>query len=191
MIAHDSDAVAFLQPGGQTGLVVFSRDRANRTLRISEGRADFICVLPGRSLATLIGVNAKNGGGKSQGGNCYTANLKCSEERRYDKKMYGGAAAAGAGGGMCVVNEPKGPGLPNPPPVFRSGEKGRADPKFSVVENGLKKCPVLAVKFGQSVEFVDLMGNRRYAQSDKQSRRRVGGRLRYRRQWAIEHGQDL
>lgn len=36
------------------------------------------------------------------------------------------------------------------------------------VENGLKKCPVLAVKFGQPVAFVDFMGNRRYAQPDRQ-----------------------
>ncbi len=36
------------------------------------------------------------------------------------------------------------------------------------VENGLKRCPVLAVRFGQPVAFVDFMGNRRYAQPDKQ-----------------------
>jgi len=36
------------------------------------------------------------------------------------------------------------------------------------VENGLKKCPVLAVKFGQPVEFVDFMGNARFAAPDKQ-----------------------
>jgi len=41
------------------------------------------------------------------------------------------------------------------------------------VENGFKKCPVLAVKFGQAVEFVDFMGNRRYAQSDKQGYIRI------------------
>jgi len=48
------DAVAFLRPSGQTGLVVFSRGRASRTLRISDGRAEFFYRLPGRSLATLI-----------------------------------------------------------------------------------------------------------------------------------------
>lgn len=36
------------------------------------------------------------------------------------------------------------------------------------VENGLKKCPVLAVKFGQPVAFVDFMGNPRFAAPDKQ-----------------------
>ncbi len=36
------------------------------------------------------------------------------------------------------------------------------------VENGLKKCPVLAVKFGQPVEFIDFMGNPRFAAPDKQ-----------------------
>jgi hypothetical protein len=35
------------------------------------------------------------------------------------------------------------------------------------VENGLRKCPSLAVKFGQSVEFVDFMGNPRSAETDK------------------------
>jgi len=35
------------------------------------------------------------------------------------------------------------------------------------VENGLKKCPVLAVKFGQPVEFYDFMGNARSAEKDK------------------------
>ncbi|MEI6645730.1 MAG: sugar-binding protein [bacterium] len=35
------------------------------------------------------------------------------------------------------------------------------------VENGLRKCPVLAVKFGQPVEFVDFMGNPRSASTDK------------------------
>lgn len=36
------------------------------------------------------------------------------------------------------------------------------------VENGFKKCPVLAVKFGQPVAFVDFMGNPRFAAPDKQ-----------------------
>ena len=36
------------------------------------------------------------------------------------------------------------------------------------VENGLKKCPVLAVRFGQPVAFIDFMGNPRFAQPDKQ-----------------------
>lgn len=36
------------------------------------------------------------------------------------------------------------------------------------VENGLKKCPILAVRFGQPVEFVDFMGNRRAADPDTQ-----------------------
>lgn len=36
------------------------------------------------------------------------------------------------------------------------------------VENGLKRCPVLAVKFGQPVEFVDFMGNPRFAAPDKE-----------------------
>ncbi|MBU4461208.1 MAG: hypothetical protein KJ579_11615, partial [Verrucomicrobia bacterium] len=36
------------------------------------------------------------------------------------------------------------------------------------VENGLKKCPVLAVRFDQPVEFVDFMGNGRTAAPDKQ-----------------------
>ena len=36
------------------------------------------------------------------------------------------------------------------------------------VENGLKKCPVLVVRFGQPVEFTDFMGNRRLAEPDKQ-----------------------
>ena len=35
------------------------------------------------------------------------------------------------------------------------------------VENGLKKCPVLAVRFGQPVAFVDFMGNPRVAAPDK------------------------
>ncbi len=36
------------------------------------------------------------------------------------------------------------------------------------VENGLKKCPVLAIKFGQPVEFTDFMGNPRFAAPDQQ-----------------------
>jgi hypothetical protein len=35
------------------------------------------------------------------------------------------------------------------------------------VENGLKKCPVLAVRFGQPVAFIDFMGNPRFAAPDK------------------------
>ncbi len=36
------------------------------------------------------------------------------------------------------------------------------------VENGLRRCPVLSVKFGQPVTFIDFMGNSRFAQPDKQ-----------------------
>jgi hypothetical protein len=35
------------------------------------------------------------------------------------------------------------------------------------VENGLRKCPVLAVKFGQPFEFYDFLGNPRSAGSDE------------------------
>jgi hypothetical protein len=41
------------------------------------------------------------------------------------------------------------------------------------VENGLKRCPILAVKFDQPVAFTDFMGNHRYAQPDKQGYTRM------------------
>lgn len=41
------------------------------------------------------------------------------------------------------------------------------------VENGLKRCPVLAVRFGQRVAFIDFMGNPRFAAPDKQGYTRV------------------
>jgi glucosylceramidase len=48
------DYVAFIQPEGQTALVVFNKNKAARILRLTDGRASFIYELSGRSIVTLV-----------------------------------------------------------------------------------------------------------------------------------------
>lgn len=44
----------------------------------------------------------------------------------------------------CQPLEPKGSGLPNPAPIFKSGERGRIDPTFTVVEFPEKNSEMVA-----------------------------------------------
>jgi len=63
-------------------------------------------------------------------------------EQRTTRRFVAGFARLALAAG-CVVDDPKGPGLPNPAPVFRTGASGRADPKFSAVEYPEEKGEML------------------------------------------------